>query len=209
MLIYVAREYEKLTNSRDIYRHKLLKIPKPDFILLYNGTEPCPDVFELRLSDAFMEASDIPDLLELTVKGYNVNDGHNPGILRRSRNLGDYARFMAIIRKNQKNNMSLSEAITAAIRQCIDEGIMADYLKKQGSEVENMLMTEFDIDVAKEVWMDEAWQDGKVEGIEIGKAKGALITARKMLARGYSVEEAAELTDYQVETLKKELGLAH
>jgi hypothetical protein len=78
MLIYVGREYERLTDSRDIYRHKLIKIPKPDFIVLYNGTEQCPDEFELKLSDAFMEAPEIPDLLELTVKGYNVNDGHNP-----------------------------------------------------------------------------------------------------------------------------------
>jgi predicted transposase/invertase (TIGR01784 family) len=200
MLIYVGREYERLTDSRDIYRHRLLKIPKPDFIVLYNGTEQCPDEFEMKLSDAFMEAPEIPDLLELTVKGYNVNDGHNPDILQRSRNLGDYARFVAQIRKNQESGMTLSEAITAAIRRCINDGVMADYLKRQSSEVENMLMTEFNIDVAKEVWMEEAREEAREEV--------KLATARKLRRRGRPLSEIAEDTELSIETLKKEFGIA-
>jgi hypothetical protein len=202
MLIYIGREYERLTDSRDIYRHKLLKIPKPDFIVLYNGTEDCPDEFELKLSDAFMEAPEIPDMLELTAKGYNVNDGHNPDILRHSRNLGDYAYFMALIRKNQEAEMSLAEAITAAIRKCIEEGIMADYLKKQGSEVENMLMTEFNIDVAKEVWMEEARQDGIELGEARGEARGKLETARAMLSYGDPIEKVALITGIPADELR-------
>ncbi|MDR1330100.1 MAG: Rpn family recombination-promoting nuclease/putative transposase [Oscillospiraceae bacterium] len=201
MLIYIGREYEKLTNSRDIYRHKLLKIPKPDFILLYNGTEECPDEFELKLSDAFMEAPEIPDLLELKVKGYNVNDGHNPEILRHSRNLGDYAYFMALIRKNQEAEMPLAKAITAAIRKCIEEGIMADYLKKQGSEVENMLMTEFNIDVAKEVWMEEA----REYGIEIGEARGKLETALEMIKDGFPIETASKYSGKSADELRRHI----
>jgi hypothetical protein len=198
MLIYIGREYERLTDSRDIYRHKLLKIPKPDFIVLYNGTEECPDEFELKLSGAFMEAPEIPDMLELKVKGYNVNDGHNPDILRHSRNLGDYAYFMALIRKKQETGTALSEAITAAIRQCIDESVMADYLKQKGSEVENMLMTEFNIDVAKEVWMEEARQDG----IELGEARKALETARAIINYGDPIEKAAHITGIPIDELR-------
>ncbi|MDR2665570.1 MAG: Rpn family recombination-promoting nuclease/putative transposase [Oscillospiraceae bacterium] len=201
MLIYVGREYERLTDRRDIYRHKLMRMPKPDFIVLYNGTEPCPDEFELKLSDAFMEAPEIPGLLELTVKGYNINDGHNPKILQRSRNLGDYVRFMALIRKNQEAGMPLVEAITAAIRQCIDEGIMADYLKKQGSEVENMLMTEFNIDIAKEVWMEEAREDGIAIGEARGKAEGKLETALAMIRDGFSIERASKYSGLSPEKI--------
>jgi hypothetical protein len=202
MLIYIGREYERLTDSRDIYRHKLLKIPKPDFIVLYNGTEECPDEFELKLSDAFMEAPEIPDMLELKVKGYNVNDGHNPEILQRSRNMGDYAKFIALIRKKQETGMALSEAITAAIRQCINESVMADYLKQKGSEVENMLMTEFNIDVAKEVWMEEAREYGKAEGIAEGEARKAIETARAMLHYGDPIEKAALITGIPIDELR-------
>jgi hypothetical protein len=63
-----------------------------------------------------------------------------------------------------------------------------------------MLMTEFDINVAKEVWMEEAREEGD--------ARRALITARNLLMRGHSLEEAAEITDYPVETLKEQLGIA-
>jgi predicted transposase/invertase (TIGR01784 family) len=77
---------------------------------------------------------------------------------------------------------------------------MADYLKKQSSEVENMLMTEFNIDIAKEVWMEEAREDGE--------ARGKLATARKMHRRGRPLNEIAEDTDLPLETLKTELGIA-
>ncbi|MCL2100578.1 MAG: Rpn family recombination-promoting nuclease/putative transposase, partial [Fibromonadales bacterium] len=36
MLIYMAREYEMLTNSKDLYKQKMVKIPEPEFIVLYN-----------------------------------------------------------------------------------------------------------------------------------------------------------------------------
>ncbi|MDR2579576.1 MAG: Rpn family recombination-promoting nuclease/putative transposase, partial [Fibromonadaceae bacterium] len=37
MLVYIAREYEYLTHSKDLYREKRIKIPAPEFIMLYNG----------------------------------------------------------------------------------------------------------------------------------------------------------------------------
>jgi hypothetical protein len=197
MLIYIGREYERLTDSRDIYRHKLIKIPKPDFIVLYNGTETCPDEFEMNLSDAFTDAPEIPNMLELRVKGYNVNDGHNPEILKRSRDLGDYAYLMALIRRNTEAGMLLGEAITAAIRQCLSEGRMVDYLKQKGSEVENMLMTEFDINVAKEVWMDEAREEGEARG----DARRALATALAMIIDGFPVETASKYSGIPIDEL--------
>ena len=53
LLIYIARVYEKLIEKEAVYKTKLLKIPKPDFIVLYNGADPFPDEKTLRLSDAY------------------------------------------------------------------------------------------------------------------------------------------------------------
>jgi hypothetical protein len=211
MLIYAGREYERLTDSRDIYRHKLIKIPKPDFIVLYNGVESCPDEFEMKLSDAFMEAPETPDMLELKVRGYNVNDGHNPEILRRSESLSCYAKFVAAVRKNKESGMELNEAITLAIRQCISGGIMAEYLQEKGTEVENMLMTEFDIDIAKEVWMEEALETGRTEGRAEGKAEGRaegkLETARAFIDYGDPIEKVSTITGISIEELRRQLSL--
>jgi hypothetical protein len=66
-------------------------------------------------------------------------------------------------------------------------------------EVENMLMTEFNIDVAKEVWMEEALQDG----IEIGESRGKLETARAMIDYGDPVEKAARITGIPAGELRR------
>ncbi|MDR0898078.1 MAG: Rpn family recombination-promoting nuclease/putative transposase [Oscillospiraceae bacterium] len=91
-LMYVAGVYEKLIDDDKQYSHKLLRIPKPVFIVLYNGDEPYPEQVTLRLSDAFMEAgqllpAELTELasLELEVKVYNVNVDKNRELVRRSR----------------------------------------------------------------------------------------------------------------------------
>jgi hypothetical protein len=145
----------------------------------------------------------VPNLLELAVKGCNINDGHNPEMLRRSRSMGDYAKFIALIRKNQEAGMPLGEAIATAMRRCIDEGVMADYLKTRGSEVENMIFTEFNIDVAKEVWMEEARQDGREAGLEAGMEAGLEKAAKAALAKGFSISDVAGITGLDEGTLTK------
>ncbi|MDR1979804.1 MAG: hypothetical protein LBQ42_13795 [Synergistaceae bacterium] len=60
ILIYVGRVYEKLFGvdpklKRALYKTKLLKMPKPEFYVLYNGQDEFLERKELRLSDAFHE----------------------------------------------------------------------------------------------------------------------------------------------------------
>ena len=64
---------------------------------------------------------------------------------------------------------SEESAIKKAIRECIDRGILVDYLKRKGSEVENMLIAEYsyeeDIQV-KQQGMEEATEKVTEEGIK-------------------------------------------
>jgi hypothetical protein len=39
LLLYISRVYEQIVKIKDMYRKKGLKIPKPEFIVLYNGIE--------------------------------------------------------------------------------------------------------------------------------------------------------------------------
>jgi predicted transposase/invertase (TIGR01784 family) len=80
---------------------------------------------------------------------------------------------------------------------------MAEYLQKQGSEVENMLYTEFNIDIAKEVWMEEGREDGIEIGEARGEARGKLETARAMLDYGDPIEKAALITGIPVDELRR------
>ncbi|MDR1135962.1 MAG: Rpn family recombination-promoting nuclease/putative transposase [Clostridiales Family XIII bacterium] len=190
LLLYIGRVYEKIVNGKNIYRQKLIKIPKPDFIVLYNGDREFPDKSVLRLSDAFEDA-DIPSLLELTVNVYNVNHGRNPDILRKSESLNDYAVFIARAKANKAAGMSLEAAIEEAINYCMENGIMREFLEKHGSEVHNMLFTEFDIDDAKLIWQEEARED-KAEAI-----------ALKMLKNGFRQDVVAANTELSVSRIKE------
>jgi predicted transposase/invertase (TIGR01784 family) len=196
LLLYVGRVYEKLLNNRNIYRQKLIKIPKPDFIVLYNGDDEYPDRDVLKLSDAFMDV-DIPNLLELTVNVYNINQGRNPDILQKSRSLNDYAAFIARVKANKAGGAALDAAIEEAIKYCKDNGIMREFLEKHGSEVENMLFTEFNIDDAKMIWQEEAREDGRTEG-EKAKAKAIAI---RMLGKGLSPQTVAEYSELPLDTV--------
>jgi hypothetical protein len=84
-LIYLAHMYEKIINNKAMYNKRLVRIPRPEFIVLYNGTEPFPEEKTLRLSDAYMESDEsigLGSLLELEVRVLNINKGHNLEIMK-------------------------------------------------------------------------------------------------------------------------------
>jgi len=181
-LMYIARVYEKITDDRTVYQEKLLKIPTPEFIVLYNGVKPYPPEKTLRLSDAYLAADETImkfGNLDLTVRVININPGHNDEILEKSETLKGYSAFVEQVRYNQRCGYNPSNAVSEAIKWGIKQGIISAFLTKHGSEVNNMLMTEFNIDIAKEVWQEEAREDGREEGREEGRAQAYLEAEEK------------------------------
>ena len=190
-LLYITRLYEQILKSKNIYKKSLLKIPTPEFIVLYNGADEYPDKKKLKLSDAFkIQGKEID--LELTVKVFNINKGHNIEITKRSKTLDDYIFFIDRIRGNLKSGMTLENAITESIKFCIANGIMRDFLETNGSEVTNMLFVEFNMDDALEVAREEGFEKGIEEGIEKAarnlKESGALSNEQISQVLGLAVE---------------------
>ena len=202
-LIYIARLYEKIIDNSAIYRENLFTIPTPEFYVLYNGAKDYPDEATLKLSDAFRRA-DIPGVerlpfpaLELAVRVLNVNRGHNEKILEKCEVLRGYAVFIGQVREYQQAGQALEDAINAAIDYCVASGILVEYLKNNGSEVRNMLFTEFNLEDAKQVWREEAFE----EGIEVGK----LEDARAMFMEGFDLETISRVTKLPMELLEETL----
>ncbi|MCL2101846.1 MAG: Rpn family recombination-promoting nuclease/putative transposase [Fibromonadales bacterium] len=164
MLIYMAREYEMLTNSKDLYKQKMVKIPEPEFIVLYNGKAEYPDFKEMRLSDSFVLHNETR-FLELVVKVYNINKGRNAEIASRSPNLTGYAELVAEIEDNKKS-MSLDAAVKSAVKSCIRRDILLYFLRERSSEVENMLLTEWNLKDALEVAREEAREEAEINGMD-------------------------------------------
>jgi hypothetical protein len=177
MLLYMAREYELITSSKDLHREKQIKIPAPEFIVLYNGKKECPDYEELRLSDSY-EVKNETCNLELVAKIYNINKGHNAEIAKRSANLSGYSEFVAEIKENSKT-MSLSESIKSAIKTCIGKNILVSFLKRHSSEVENMLLSEWNMEEALEVAREEGGEETAEEIFALWESGMSLAEVRQ------------------------------
>ena len=153
-LMYVGRAYEQLVDSKARYRTTLVKIPTPEFYVFYNGEKEQPLEQVLTLSDAFMNPAG-ENSVELKVKVININSDKAHGILDKCGILREYSQFISMVRKYSEEE----SAIKKAIKECIEKGILADYLKRKGSEVENMLIAEYSYEEDMQVKLQEGiWQ---------------------------------------------------
>ena len=57
-LIYMSAMLQRMINTDELYRKKLLKIPRPTLIVFYDGKEDFPEYQEMKLSDAFLGDED-------------------------------------------------------------------------------------------------------------------------------------------------------
>ena len=195
MLLYVARSYEQLTKDTDKYRRDKMEIPRPEFIVLYNGEEDMPEMKILKLSDLFAEYDmEYPINLELTVRVYNINKGRNKKIARLCATLNAYEVFMAKVREYSKT-MKFGLAVDRATEECIKEGILADYLSTHRKAVRNMLTAEWKLEDAV-----------KVSRME-GRFEGQRDIIKNMYKGGFTVKQILKVTELPEKDIKKILGL--
>ena len=214
MLEYIARIYEKITDPKKKFGKTLVKLPMPEFYVFYNGKEDFPSETVMKLSDAFMNFDDKllgssilknkienPNFpLEISVKVININvDKENP-VLNRCEALKEYSEFMEQVRFNVENE--IPEALTVAIKQSIKQGFLSEYLSRKSTEVENMLLTEYDYDTDIAVQRQEAYEDGMEQGIQQGSQQKAIETAKNLLTMSLSVENIAKATGLSVEEIQ-------
>ena len=201
-LIYIGIEYQQYLNDKSLYSSKLQKIPAPKFMVFYNGTDDVEDRMELKLSSAYEHLAGEPDL-ELKVLMLNVNEGHNKDLMEQCQTLKEYAIYVARVRK-YASELNLNDAVERAITECIKEGILVEFLRKNRSEVKMVSILEYDkeweekklrkaeYEAGKEDGRNEGIEIGKNEGIEIGKNEGIKIGKEIGKSKGIEIgrEEA-------------------
>ncbi len=174
-LDYVSRNFAQFYYKEDVYSPDLIKLPNPRFIVFYNGKELQPAKKELKLSDAYEHTENNPQL-ELIVTQININPGYNDDLMTKCPTLKQYMLYVERVRHYQKT-MSLKEAVTKAVDQCIKEGILADFLKRNKSEVISMRIFEYDEKLHEETMR----KIGKREGIEkMAKLTSILIKSNRL-----------------------------
>ena len=192
-LIYIGIEYQQNVDDKSLYSSRVQKIPAPKFMVFYNGTDAVDDRVEIRLSNAYEHLVGEPDL-ELKVLMLNVNEGRNKELMEQCKTLKEYAIYVARVRK-YASEMNLNDAVARAIDECIKEGILVEFLRKNRSEVKMVSILEY----------DKEWEEKKLRKAEYeaGKTEGITEVIQNMYRLGYSTEKIAEATDKTIEEVEK------
>lgn len=181
-LIYIAKQLEKYIRGASIYSTALTKIPVPRFVVFYNGTGKQPERRILKLSDAFEKEVTDPEL-ELKVLMLNINLGHNQELLKKCRMLKEYCTYVALVRK-YSSDMQIEEAVERAVTECIQEGVLSDFLSAQRAEVVAMSIFEYNEEEELKKIRASEFSVGRIEGREEGRKEGIVEGRKEGIAEG-------------------------
>lgn len=203
-LMYIGRAFEQLVPIAQRYKRHRVMLPKPEFYTFYNGEEPWTKEKVMHLSDSY-KTSDGEIMLDLAVKVININSKEQHEILKKCPILAEYSLFVDIVRKHQKSGEE--HAFQNAVAECIEQGILADYLRKKGSEAVNMLKAEYDYDMDIKVQREEAKEEGIALGEHLGKTASIIALLEDL---GTIPDDLKKLITSEEDTaiLKKWLKLA-
>ncbi len=204
-LFYIASEYQALADGKSLYSSGIQKIPTPKFLVFYNGLDhKVPDRMELRLSDAYENPVDEPDL-ELKVTMLNINAGHNEELMNSCHVLQDYARYVARVRKYVAE-IPLDEAVERAVTECIREGILAEFLKKNRAEVVKVSIFEYDKEKEEKKLRKAEYEYGREQGRTEGETR--LLALISKMSAGEDADKITQLTDPEVlEAMMEKYGI--
>ena len=186
-LMYVADLYQKLTTELDIYSSRQIMLPNPSFIVLYNGEKEQPEEKFLCLSGAYSWKSE-DRALELKVLQLNINKGYNEKIVSRCPALSGYIQFVSRVRELQKT-YPIAKAADQAVQECIRDGILEEFFRKNRAEVWKMSIYEYDEEKHHRTLREEGREGGRKESI------------CRMLDRQKTPEEIREFTGEPLEYL--------
>lgn len=202
-LFYISGEYQKLVNNRSLYSSALQKIPAPNFLVFYNGTEKKEDSWVNYLSDAYENLTGEANL-ELKVITLNINEGHNKELMAQCQILKEYAQYVAKVRECARNS-ALNIAVEEAVNYCIQNDILAEFLRKNKSEVIATSIFEYNKEEEEKKLRKAEYEAGMEIGREAGIQEGKLQKTREVvitLSRsGFPVKKIEELLHVGEDTI--------
>lgn len=200
-LFYIASEYQKFVDQKSLYSSSVQKIPTPRFLVFYNGMDKkVQDKEVLKLSSMYENETDEPDL-ELKVTMLNINAGHNKELLENCHILGEYAQYVDRVRK-YATQMDLNHAVERAITECIQEGILAEFLQRNRAEVFKVSIFEYDKEKEEKKLRKAEYEHGLEDG------KQSMLTLLERMTAGGDGDKVAELRNPEVlENMKRKYGV--
>ena len=82
-----------------------------------------------------------------------------------------------MIRQQMSGELPFEEAVERAVDTCIRQGILSEILRKNRSEVIDMILTEYNEEEFREFLKEESWKEGHMAGLETG-IRGVINTCK-------------------------------
>ena len=195
------------SNHLDMYSEKQIMIPKPKFLVFYNGLKKEPERRILRLSDSFEGGQDEEAALECTAIMLNINYGYNQKLMEKCQTLHDYSYFVENVRQGVRVGKTLEEAVDEAISKSLKEGVLKDLLKKNRAEVRNVVLTEYNEELhlknVRECGYEEGYDNGYDSGLDQGRRQKEIDLIVKKVRKGQSLEQIADALETSADQLKE------
>ena len=169
-LFYVSDLLAGKVVKEDLYKSKVIMIPAPRFVVFYNGEDMKEDRVTYKLSEQFEKKIEYPEL-ELIATVININENRNPELMAACEALRGYSIFVGRIRK-YSSIMDISDAVSKAVNYCIENGILADFLKKNRAEVIRMSVLEYNEELHLKNVHQDGYEEGHTDGYEEGHTDG-------------------------------------
>lgn len=200
---FIAEAYD---DQSVLYHEKLIHIPTPKYYVFYNGTKAQEEEHILKLSEAYDGAGDV----EVIAHMLNINKGHNRQLMEACKPLADYAELVDRVRIFKSQSLSDEAAAKKAVSSCIEDGILADILRKERAKVENILIAGLNEEQQKKVIefnKQYAIEMAVKNAVAETKLQAKLDTIRKLIeVRGDSIEDACEFMGMTVDEFRTHIN---
>ncbi len=119
--------------------------------------------------------------------------GQNQELMEACKKLGEYSYFVAKVRENLKEGLTLETAVDRAVVSCIREDVLRSFLEKHRMEVKDVILTEFDEELHNKTILEEGKQDWTQSALICYLKKKGLLT--KELEERILKEEELEVLE--------------
>ncbi len=133
----------------------------------------------------------------------NINPGYNNELMEKCPDLFQYMQYVSKIREYNKG-MPLEAAVTRAVDECIDEGILKDFLLQNKAEVVSMSIFEYDAELHMKMEREEAFEDGQAKG----ETKKLITLICRKIQKSKTPEVIAEELEEDLEQVKRIYDIA-
>ncbi len=200
ILLYLADTVQEYihTNHLDIHSTEKLQLPKPEFYVIYTGSNHVRHTLSLR--DDFFGNDACP--LDLRARVFNAETQDI---------IGQYIIFSHIFDEQVKLLGRTEEAARETIRICKNRGVLKTYLESREKEVVNIMIMLFDQQYATEAYARNqaliAEKRGRQLGQQIGQQIGMITTLKTLVSQGLiTIEDAAKQAGMTVAEFEHESG---